>query len=93
METAALCIGYAILTLMAIIILLFAFALGWFAIHEARGIVFSRKWRKRKLTQMKYETARDCAYYLNRWELPTDMTIFAACNYFDRKVKELKNKQ
>lgn len=93
METAALCIGYAILTLMAIIILLFAFALGWFAIHEARSIVFSRKWRKRKLTQMKYETARDCAYYLNRWELPTDMTIFAACNYFDQKLRELRNKQ
>lgn len=89
METTALYIGYAILAAIAMAILLFAFALGWFAITEARGVISSRKWRKRRLKQMKYETARDCAYYLNRWELPRDTTIFDACNYFDKKLKEL----
>ena len=90
METTALYIGYAILAIIATGILLFAFALGWFAIHEAWGIIASRKWRKRKLRQLKLETARDCAYHLARWEEVKDMTPFQAMQYFDNKLREEK---
>ena len=90
METIALYIGYAVLSVVALAILLFAFALGWFAITEARGLIFSRKWRKRKLNQMKYETARDCAYHLARWEEVKDMTPYQAMQYFDNKLIEEK---
>ena len=86
METVALIIGYTILTIVAGSILLFAFALGWLAIHEARGIISSRKWRKRKLYQLKCETARDCAIYLCRWGLPPHMTVYQAREHFEREL-------
>lgn len=88
METTALIIGYSILTLLALAIVAFAVALAWIAIAEARGIVYARKWRKRKLSQMKYETGRDCANYLLQWNLPEDTTIFEASNYFYNKLRE-----
>lgn len=64
METTALIIGYSILAILALAIVVFAVALIWIGITEARGIINTRKWRKRKLSQMKYETGRDCANYL-----------------------------
>lgn len=90
METTALYIGYAILAIIATGILLFAFALGWFAIHEAWSIIASRKWRKRKLRQLKLETARDCAYHLARWTEVKNMTPYQAMQYFDNKLREEK---
>lgn len=86
METAALIIGYTILAIVAGAILLFAFSLGWFAFSEARGIILSRKWRKRKLYQMKCETARDCADYLCKWGLPPHMTVYQAREHFKREL-------
>lgn len=86
----ALYIGYAMLAIISTAILLFAFALGWFAIHEAWDIIASRKWRKRKLRQLRLETARDCAYHLARWEEVRDMTLFQAMQYFDNKLREEK---
>ena len=56
METTALYIGYAVLGIVATAIILFAFAMGWFAIHEAWSVIALRKWRKRKLRQLKLET-------------------------------------
>lgn len=90
METTALIIGYAILAVIAASILLFGLALGWIAIHEARGVISSRKWRKRKLSQVKYETAEDCAAYLCRFGLPPQMTVYQAREYFRREIKRLK---
>lgn len=88
METTALIIGYAILGILSLAIILFALALGWFAITEARGIIYSRKWRKHKLKQLKYEMARDCAAYLCRWDLPSDMNVYRARDYFTEKLKK-----
>lgn len=90
MTTTALIIGYIILGIVAIAIAAFAVALIWFAISEARGLVYACKWRKRKLYQMKLETGRDCANYLLRWNLPENTTIFEASNYFYNKLKEKK---
>lgn len=93
METTALYIGYAILVVVALAIIVFGSALCWFAIHEARAIIYSRKWRKRKLKQLSYETARDCAYYLNRWVLPYNVrNIHEICNYFDDKIYRQQKK-
>lgn len=89
METIALFIGYAILAIIAAAILLFSLALGWFAIQEAWGVIASRKWRKRKLRQLKVETARDCAYHLARWKEVEDMTPYQAMQYFDNKLHEM----
>lgn len=91
METTALIIGYSILAILAVVILAFAVGLVWIAITEARGIIYARKWRKRKLSQMKLETGRDCANYLLRWDLPEGTTIFEASNYFYNKLREKKN--
>lgn len=82
METTAPYIGYAILGILALAIAAFAVGLVWFAIYESRGLITSRKWRKRKLSQMKIETAYDCADYLTRWDLPYGTTLFAAREYF-----------
>lgn len=90
METTALIIGYSILAILALAIVVFAVALVWIAIAEARGIINTRKWRKRKLSQMKLETGRDCANYLLRWDLPKSTTIFEASNYFYNKLRENK---
>lgn len=91
METAALIIGYSILAILALAIVAFAIALVWFSVTEARGVVYARKWRKRRLSQMKLETGRDCANYLLRWNLPEDTTIFEASNYFYNKLREKNN--
>lgn len=88
METIALMIGYAILGILALSIILFALAVGWFAITEAKGVVYARKWRKRKLKQMKLETAYDCANYLLRWKLHKDTTIYEASDYFYNKLRK-----
>lgn len=40
---------------------------------------------------MKLETAKDCANYLLRWNLPEETTIFEASNYFYNKLRENKN--
>lgn len=88
METIALMIGYAILGILALSIILFALAVGWFAITEAKGVVYARKWRKRKLKQMKLETAHDCANYLLRWNLHKDTTIYEASDYFYNKLRK-----
>lgn len=90
METTALIIGYSILTILALAIVAFAIALVWFSVIEARGVVYARKWRKRRLSQMKLETGRDCANYLLRWNLPNDTTIFEASNYFYNTLREKK---
>lgn len=90
METTALIIGYSILAILAVVILAFAVGFVWFSITEARGLVYARKWRKRKLSQMKLETARDCANFLLRWNLPEGTTIFEASNYFYNKLRENK---
>ncbi len=87
MNTAALIIGYVILSMVGLAILLFGFALGWFAIHEAKTVIHHRKWRKKLFNQDKYETARDCANYIRRWGLPSDMTIDEICDYFDTLTK------
>lgn len=91
METTALIIGYSILVILALAIVVFAFALVWFSVAEARGLVSARKWRKRQLSQMRLETARDCANYLLKWHLPNDTTIFEASNYFYDKLRAKKN--
>lgn len=91
METTALIIGYSILAILALAIVAFAVGLVWYVITEARGLVYARKWRKRKLSQMKLETAKDCANYLLRWNLPEETTIFEASNYFYNKLRENKN--
>lgn len=91
METTALIIGYSILVILALAIVVFAVALVWFSVTEARGLVSARKWRKRKLSQMRLETGRDCANYLLKWHLPNDTTIFEASNYFYDKLREKKN--
>lgn len=90
METVALIIGYSILGILALEIIVFAVALGWFAVTEARGLIYARKWRKRKMKQMKLETARDFADYLCRWKLPSDMSIYEISNYFYKKLKDKK---
>lgn len=82
METVALIIGYSILGILGVVIIVFAVALGWFAIMEARGFILARKWRKRKMKQMKLETARDFANYLCRWRLPPEMSIYEISDYF-----------
>lgn len=87
MDIAALCIGYVILAILAILIVLFALALGYYAIQEAGGFIYSRKWRKRKLRQLEIETGRDCAYYLKRWKLPEETTINEACKCFDEALR------
>lgn len=90
MNAAALIIGYTILIMLGFAIALFGFALGWFAIHEARTVIRYRKKHKQKLDKMELETARDCACYLKRWPLPDDITISEACEIFGRKVWERK---
>ena len=91
METTALIIGYSILAILVLAIVVFAVGLVWFSVTEARGLVYARKWRKRKLSQMKLETGRDCANYLLRWDLPEGTTIFEASNYFYNKLREKNN--
>jgi len=93
METIALYIGYAILCILALAIVAFAVGLGWFAIAESSAIIRSRKWRKRKLSQMKIETAYDCADYLTRWDLPTDRlpSLYAVREYFFSKLNKKKD--
>lgn len=86
MDTTALIIGYSVLFILALGIIAFGIALGWFAITEARGIVYARKWRKRKMKQMKLETARDFANYLCRWKLPSDMSIYEIRDYFYKEL-------
>lgn len=88
METTALIIGYSILAILALAIVAFTVGLIWFSITEARGLVYARKWRKRKLSQMKYETARDCANYLLRWHLPKDTTVSEVSSLFCNKLKD-----
>lgn len=91
METTALYIGYAILGVLALAIAAFAVGLVWFAIAEASALILSRKWRKRKLSQLKIETAYNCANYLRRSDLPSDMSIFEIENYFFDKLNKKKD--
>lgn len=91
METTALYIGYAILGVLALAIAAFAVGLVWFAIAESRALILSRKWRKRKLSQLQIETAYNCANYLRRWDLPSDMTIFEIENHFYKKLNKKKD--
>lgn len=91
METIALIIGYSIIGILALAIIVFAIALVWFATTEARGIIYAREWRKRKMKQLELETARDCANYLCRWQLPSEMSIYEIRDYFYKKLKDNGN--
>lgn len=91
METTALYIGRAILGFLALAIVAFAMGLVWFAIAEASALIRSRKWRKRRLSQLKIETAYYCANYLRRWELPSDMSILDIENHFYQKLNKKKD--
>lgn len=91
MEIIALYIGYAILGILALVIVAFVVGLVWFAIAEASAVILSRKWRKRRLSQMQIETAYHCANYLRRWNLPAGMSIFDIENHFFNKLNKKKD--
>lgn len=85
MKTTALLIGTFILTLLAAGLVLFALAVAWYAITEARKVAVTRRRRKRRLQKIEFETARDCADYLTRWGLPYDTTLGEIHQYFNYK--------